>query len=83
MTMLKDFAQPTILLETVELYARTMDFTDEPTAGRMFWIIPFKSLFSLWAVLIASEPSVWPKISDNTMKNETTKYLCRLNRNKL
>lgn len=67
----KDFALRTILLETVELYARTIDFTDGPTAGRRFWISPFRSLFSRLAVLIAREPCVWPETSKDTMnKND-------------
>lgn len=40
-----------------------MDLTDGPTTGRRLWIIPFRSLFSRWAVLIANDPGVCPKMS--------------------
>lgn len=65
-SQIKDFLLHTILLETVELYARTMDLTDGPTTGKRFWMIPFRSLFSRLAVLIAREPCVWPDISKET-----------------
>lgn len=71
---LEDFVLRTILLETVELYARTMDLTDGPTAGRRFWMIPFRSLFSRLAVLIAREPCVWPDTSKETPRTQLLSF---------
>lgn len=66
--------QHTILLETVELYARTMDLTDGPTAGSRFWIIPFRSLFSRRAVLMAWEPCLPPDTSEQTETDNESQW---------